>query len=116
MATDTKQAGGAAVADPQPEQEQPNWVSLEQAEKFARMISRRYVRKGKPKESKEFYYKITGMHPVEFYSVKPDSAPTPDHYLPLLYVIALRRPDDKVDFPVEGIDGGSISMLAVRLG
>ena len=44
------------------------------------------------------------------------SAPTPDHYLPLLYVLGLRRPDDAVSFPVEGFDGGSISMLAVRLG
>jgi len=44
------------------------------------------------------------------------SAPTPDHYLPLLYVIALRRPDDDVTFPVEGFDGGSISMLTVQLG
>jgi 4,5-DOPA dioxygenase extradiol len=44
------------------------------------------------------------------------SAPTPDHYLPLLYVMALRRPDDAVTFPVEGFDGGSVSMLAVRLG
>ena len=44
------------------------------------------------------------------------SAPTPDHYLPLLYVIALRRPGDRVDFPVEGIDGGSVSMLTVRMG
>jgi 4,5-DOPA dioxygenase extradiol len=43
------------------------------------------------------------------------SAPTPDHYLPLLYVIALRRPGDAVDFPVEGIDGGSVSMLSVRM-
>jgi 4,5-DOPA dioxygenase extradiol len=43
------------------------------------------------------------------------SAPTPDHYLPLLYVIALRRPGDVVDFPVEGIDGGSVSMLSVRM-
>lgn len=43
------------------------------------------------------------------------SAPTPDHYLPLLYAIALRRPDDDVDFPVEGIDGGSVSMLSVRI-
>ena len=44
------------------------------------------------------------------------SAPTPDHYLPLLYVIALRRPDDRVTFPVEGFDGGSISMLTIRFG
>jgi len=44
------------------------------------------------------------------------SVPTPDHYLPLLYVLAQHRPDDAVSFPVEGFDGGSISMLAVRLG
>jgi len=44
------------------------------------------------------------------------SIPTPDHYLPLLYVIALRREGDPVTFPVEGVDGGSVSMLAVRLG
>jgi 4,5-DOPA dioxygenase extradiol len=44
------------------------------------------------------------------------SAPTPDHYLPLLYVIALRGENDKVSFPVEGFDGGSISMLTVEIG
>ena len=44
------------------------------------------------------------------------SAPTPDHYLPLLYVLAQHLPDDSVSFPVEGFDGGSISMLAVQLG
>jgi 4,5-DOPA dioxygenase extradiol len=44
------------------------------------------------------------------------SIPTPDHYLPLLYVIALRRESDTIRFPVEGVDGGSVSMLAVRLG
>jgi 4,5-DOPA dioxygenase extradiol len=44
------------------------------------------------------------------------SAPTPDHYLPLLYVLGARRENDEVSFPVEGFDGGSISMLTVRLG
>lgn len=44
------------------------------------------------------------------------SAPTPEHYLPLLYVLGAGRPDDKVSFPVEGVDGGSVSMLTVRLG
>lgn len=44
------------------------------------------------------------------------SVPTPDHYLPLLYVLGLRRKDDPIIFPVEGVDGGSVSMLAVRIG
>ena len=44
------------------------------------------------------------------------SAPTPDHYLPLIYVLALQRGDDEVTFPVEGFDGGSVSMTTVRLG
>ncbi len=44
------------------------------------------------------------------------SVPTPDHYLPLLYVLATRRKGDDVAFPVEGIDGRSISMLTVRIG
>lgn len=44
------------------------------------------------------------------------SAPTPDHYLPLLYVLGLQRDGDKVSFPVEGFDGGSISMLTVQIG
>jgi 4,5-DOPA dioxygenase extradiol len=44
------------------------------------------------------------------------SVPTPDHYLPLLYVLALKRDGEEVTFPVEGFDGGSVSMLTVRIG
>lgn len=44
------------------------------------------------------------------------SAPTPDHYLPLVYVLGAAQPGEKVSFPVEGIDGGSISMLSVQFG
>jgi 4,5-DOPA dioxygenase extradiol len=44
------------------------------------------------------------------------SIPTPDHYLPLLYILALRRESDGVTFPVEGMDGGSVSMLTVKIG
>lgn len=44
------------------------------------------------------------------------SAPTPDHFLPLLYVLAQHQGDEPIAFPVEGVDGGSISMLCVRVG
>jgi 4,5-DOPA dioxygenase extradiol len=44
------------------------------------------------------------------------SIPTPDHYLPLLYVLGTWQQGESISFPVEGVDGGSISMLAVQLG
>ena len=44
------------------------------------------------------------------------SVPTPDHYLPLLYVIGSGASKEPLTFPVEGVDGGSISMLTVQLG
>ena len=44
------------------------------------------------------------------------SIPTPEHYLPLLYFIAVRREGEAVSFPIEGVDGGSVSMLTVRIG
>jgi 4,5-DOPA dioxygenase extradiol len=44
------------------------------------------------------------------------AAPTPEHYLPLLYILALQRDGENVSFPVEGFDGGSISMLSVQIG
>jgi 4,5-DOPA dioxygenase extradiol len=44
------------------------------------------------------------------------SIPTPEHYLPLLYVLGTRLASDVLTFPVEGVDGGSISMLSVQIG
>lgn len=44
------------------------------------------------------------------------SAPTPDHYLPLLYVLGAAQRDESIIFPVEGFDGGSVSMLSVKFG
>jgi 4,5-DOPA dioxygenase extradiol len=44
------------------------------------------------------------------------SIPTPEHYLPLLYVLAAQGPDDTVAFFNDQIDLGSISMLGVRVG
>ena len=44
------------------------------------------------------------------------SIPTPEHYLPLLYIVGTSQSTDRISFPVEGVDGGSISMLAVEVG
>jgi 4,5-DOPA dioxygenase extradiol len=44
------------------------------------------------------------------------SIPTPDHYLPLLYVLGTAQKGEPILFPVDGFDGGSISMLAVQIG
>jgi 4,5-DOPA dioxygenase extradiol len=44
------------------------------------------------------------------------SIPTPEHYLPLLYVIALQRADDALQFIVDGIELGSVGMLSIALG
>lgn len=43
------------------------------------------------------------------------SVPTPDHYLPLLYVLGAGLPEDRVEFITEGIELGSISMMAFTL-
>lgn len=42
--------------------------------------------------------------------------PTPEHYLPFLYVLGARQSGEPIAFPVEGIDGGTMSMLGVRFG
>ena len=44
------------------------------------------------------------------------SIPTPDHYLPLLYVLGGSEKEEPVEFLAEGIDGGSVSMLTVKFG
>lgn len=44
------------------------------------------------------------------------SVPTPEHYLPLLYIAALQRDDEVMSFPVDGYDLGSVSMLTAAAG
>jgi 4,5-DOPA dioxygenase extradiol len=56
---------------------------------------------------------------IEYAELGRDAAlsiQTPEHYLPLLYVLGAREEGEAVTFPVEGVDGGSISMLAVQVG
>jgi len=53
------------------------------------------------------------------YDEHPDgrlAVPTPDHYLPLLYVAGIRQNDDPLKILVDGVDLGSVSMTAVQLG
>lgn len=44
------------------------------------------------------------------------SVQTPEHYLPLLYVLGSQCEDDPVTFPVEGFAYGALSMLSVCVG
>ncbi|MGA8728298.1 MAG: 4,5-DOPA dioxygenase extradiol [Terracidiphilus sp.] len=56
---------------------------------------------------------------IDYETLGPEallSIPTPDHYLPMLYVLATRQQREIVSFPIEGVDGGSISMLSVQVG
>ena len=44
------------------------------------------------------------------------SVPTPEHYLPLLYVAGLQRGGEAAAIAIDGIDLGSISMLTAVIG
>ena len=44
------------------------------------------------------------------------SIPTNEHYLPLLYALALRTPEDPVSFFADQVVLGSLSMQSVRIG
>ena len=44
------------------------------------------------------------------------SIPTNEHYLPLLYALALRRPDEPAAFFAQGVVLGSVSMRSFRAG
>lgn len=56
---------------------------------------------------------------VEYKTLGEDadlSIPTPDHYLPLLYVLGMKTREDMIRYPVTGFDGGSMSMRCVQVG
>ncbi len=56
---------------------------------------------------------------IDYLSLDGDarlSVPTPEHYLPLLYIIAAQARDEIISLPVDGIELGSISMLTAIVG
>jgi len=62
-------------------------------------------------ETKARDYMLGGkIQPLIYYEkLGPDaqlSVPTPDHYLPLLYVLGTQTKADHIQFPVEGVDLG----------
>ena len=44
------------------------------------------------------------------------SNPTPEHFLPLLYILGAWDGQEPVTIPVNGIEMGSLSMLSVQVG
>jgi len=56
---------------------------------------------------------------IEIEKIREDarlSVPTPEHYLPLLYIAALQREDEELSFAVDGVEMGSIGMLTAVVG
>lgn len=44
------------------------------------------------------------------------AVPTLDHYLPMIYSVALQKREEKLEFIHEGFQNGSVSMRAFRIG
>jgi len=44
------------------------------------------------------------------------AVPTLDHYLPMVYSVALQKREEKLEFIHEGFQNGSVSMRAFRIG
>ena len=56
---------------------------------------------------------------INYEALSPEAAlsiPTLDHSHTLLYVLAISQQAEDLTFTVQGMDGGSISMLAVQIG
>jgi 4,5-DOPA dioxygenase extradiol len=56
---------------------------------------------------------------IEFERMGEDarlSVPTPEHYLPLLYIAALQAGDESMAFIVDGYEAGSLGMLTAAAG
>lgn len=56
---------------------------------------------------------------IDYENIGPEaplSVPTPEHYLPLLYAARLQEEGEPLSFAIDGIENGSIGMLAVVFG
>ena len=78
--------------------EGPAWASRYDA------LIQRYVHEGDDQALVEY-----ARHPDGELAV-----PTPDHYLPLLYAVGIRRNDDVADTIVDGLDLGCVSMTSIQ--
>ena len=78
--------------------EGPEWASRYDA------LIQRYVREGDDQALVEY-----ARHPDGDLAV-----PTPDHYLPLLYAVGVRRNDDVAETIVDGLDLGCVSMTSIQ--
>ena len=61
----------------------------------------------------------TEEHPLVNFMQHESAAlanPTPEHFLPLLYVLGARQPGEAVSVPTDGLEMASISMLSVQAG
>jgi len=63
---------------------------------------------------------LNSIHPqlIEYASLPgaQRAVPTPEHYLPLLYTLAVRETDEAVSIPIDGLEYGAISMMCVKVG
>lgn len=70
-------------------------------------------------QAREFMSNRDHQSLIDYESLGEDatlSVPTPEHYLPLIYILGASHDEEPIRFPVSGFDGGSISMTSVRVG
>jgi len=58
----------------------------------------------------------TIMNPMRLGGAARLAIPTPEHYLPLVYIVGAARKDDDIEVLTDGVDLASISMLSVAFG
>lgn len=68
---------------------------------------------------KKLIYNSDHLHLINFRSHGKAfdlAIPSPEHYLPLLYVLGMKEDKDKIEFFNDKIVGGSVGMTSIRIG